>query len=318
MSVAAGTLPDLRRSRRTGYVLVLTAAALWALNGNVVKPFFRAGTSPALVAQLRMLFTWALAAIVIGLVRPAWLKVEASSLPGFALFGIGGLAAVQLTYFVAIALLPIGVAVLLQYLAPVLLVVYEGVFRRRPFRRPVLLALALSLSGCFLAVGAYRADLVRLNLAGTAVALLAAVCFAFYTTRAASLVERHPVPTVLFYGFAFGSLFWLGYDLVARPRWALTAPLAGVMLGVAALGTLLPFGLLIAALSVVVPSRAALVSTLEPVLAGTIAFFWFHEGLEPLQLLGAALVLAGIVLVQLENAEGARTGPAGARAAPGG
>jgi drug/metabolite transporter (DMT)-like permease len=286
--------------RRLGYVLVLLAASLWALNGNVVKPLFRGGTSPVLVAQLRMLFTCVLAGIVILAVRPAWLRVTPRELPAYALFGVAGLAAVQFTYFQAIALLPIGVAVLLQYLAPVLLVVYERLFGNEAFDRRVLAGLGCSVVGCFFAVGAYRADFVRLNLAGTGVALLSAVCFAFYTTQAAHLVRRRPVPTVLFYGFLFGSLFWLAYDAVLRPDYPLSGGVLALMLGSAFLGTLVPFGLLIAALRVLAPSRAGITSTLEPVLAGGIAFFWFGETLEPLQLVGAVLVLVGIVLVQLE------------------
>ncbi len=300
---------------RTGYGLVSLAATLWALNGNVVKPLFKAGTSPIAVAQLRMILTWLLAAGLILALRPAWLKVRLHELPAFAVFGIGGLTSVQLTYFVAIALLPIGVAVLLQYLAPVLLLAFERIVGQRPFDRRVLLAIGLSVSGCFLAVGAYRADLLRLNLVGTGVALLSAVCFAVYATQASRLVRRHPVATVLFYGFGFGSLFWLAYDLVSRRPVLVSSPVLAVMLGVAALGTLLPFGLLIAALRVLMPSRAAIVSTLEPVVAGAIAFAWFGEYLEPLQLLGGALVLGAIVLAQLEGTASAGGLPAGLRAA---
>ncbi len=291
----------MRLSRRWGYLLVMAAAGLWALNGNVVKPLFRSGTPPLVAAQLRMVFTWLLAGLLILVVRPAWLRLGPRAVPQFALFGVGGLASVQLTYFEAIALLPIGVAVLLQYLAPVILVVFERLTGKRMFSGRVLAALALSLSGCFLAVGAYRAELLRLNLAGTLVALLSAVCFAFYTTQAARLVSRHPVATVLFYGFGFGSVFWLVYDAVLRPQLGLSVRVVSLMLALAVFGTLIPFGLLIAALRVLLPSRAALVSTLEPVLAGAIAFFWFDETLEPLQLLGGVLVLAAIILAQLEG-----------------
>jgi drug/metabolite transporter (DMT)-like permease len=291
----------MRLSPRWGYLLVMLAASLWALNGNVVKPLFRSGTPPLVAAQLRMLFTCVLAGLLILAVRPAWLKLDRRAIPGFAFFGVGGLASVQLTYFEAIALLPIGVAVLLQYLAPVILVVVERLTGKREFDVRVLIALACSLSGCFLAVGAYRADLLRLNLVGTLVALLSAVCFAVYTTQAARLVSRHPVATVLFYGFGFGSLFWLAYDAVLRPELGLNARVVSLMLAVALLGTLIPFGMLIAALRVLLPSRAAIVSTLEPVLAGGIAFLWFNETLEPLQLVGGALVLAAIILAQLES-----------------
>jgi drug/metabolite transporter (DMT)-like permease len=104
---------------------------------------------------------------------------------------------------------------------------------------------------------------------------------------------------MLVYAFGAGTVMWIAYDLALRPPLPGSLSVWGAMAVIGLLGTLLPFGLEVAALRRLRPSVVGIVATAEPVFAGLIAFFVLRDLLELPQVLGAVLVLAGIVVVQL-------------------
>jgi drug/metabolite transporter (DMT)-like permease len=108
---------------------------------------------------------------------------------------------------------------------------------------------------------------------------------------------------MLVYGFGAGSLLWAGFDLAtgtAPPAdWRIWAVMG--LLGL--IGTLLPHGLFVMALRTIRPSSAGIVATAEPVFAGVIAFLAFGDRLQALQLGGAAIIIAGIIIVQSATSE---------------
>jgi drug/metabolite transporter (DMT)-like permease len=108
---------------------------------------------------------------------------------------------------------------------------------------------------------------------------------------------------MLVYGFGAGSLLWAGFDIAtgtAPPGdWRIWAVMG--LLGL--IGTLLPHGLFLMALRTIRPSSAGIIGTAEPVFAGVIAYLAFGDRLQPLQLMGAAIVIAGIITVQTDTGE---------------
>jgi drug/metabolite transporter (DMT)-like permease len=154
------------------------------------------------------------------------------------------------------------------------------------------------LIGAFFAVGAYQPSLFRVNLPGVMLGLVSAGFFAFYILRASTLVRRLNTWTVLLYGFGTGSLLWAVFDVATGT--ALPADLRiWVVMGLLGLvATLVAHGLFVLALRTIRPSSAGIVATAEPVFAGLIAFLVLGDRLQPLQLLGAAVIVAGIITVQ--------------------
>jgi drug/metabolite transporter (DMT)-like permease len=269
----------------------------------VVKALFRLNYSPLVLAQMRI--WWAFIGLLLSLlaIRPALLRVSRRELPALAVFGGIGLAGVQLSYYLTIARLNIAVALLVEYLGLVAVTAFERYHRRQAVGTRIWGALALVLVGAFFAVGAYQPSLFAVNLPGVMLGLVSAVFFAFYLLRASTLAQRLNTWTMLLYGFGAGSLLWAGFDIVsgtAPPAdWRIWAVMA--LLGLA--GTLLPHGLFVMALRTIRPSSAGIVATAEPVFAGVIAYLAFGDRLEPLQLVGAATIIAGIVIVQTGTSE---------------
>jgi drug/metabolite transporter (DMT)-like permease len=294
---------------RTGYLLVVLSAFLFAAGGNAVKVLFGLGYSPLVLAQLRIgwAFTWLL--LILLAVRPALLRIDRRHLPALAVFGTLGLAGVQLSYYLTIARINIAVALLVQYLGLVAVTAFERYQRQQAVPAQVWGALALVLAGAFFAVGAYQPALLRVNLPGVMLGLVAAAFFAFYVLRASTLAARLNTWTLLLYGFGAGSLMWAVFDVISGTRppadWRIW-----VAMGVVGLvGTLAAHGLFVRALRTIRPSSAGIVSTAEPVLAGLIAFLVLGDRLQPLQVFGAAVIIAGIVIVQAGSADAGVTAP---------
>lgn len=300
----------MSRSPKLGYALAAAAAAMWALNGSLARYLLDDGVPAARLAQLRSLGAFVVLLVVLAVRRPALLRVRREDLPRLAFLGIAGLALVHATYFLAITRLDIGVALTIQYLGPLLLLLWLRIVHRRRLARGLWGAAALSVLGCFLVVRGYAPG--SLDLLGVLFALGAAVTFATYLFASERSGHRYPATTTLVWAFGFASLFWA----IVEPLWSFpvgelqSAGRVGLALGVAIVGTLLPFVCMVAALRHVPAPRAAVVATLEPVLGAAIAWALHGQALAPVQVAGGLVVVAAIVWVQ------AQRGSSAAEAAP--
>jgi drug/metabolite transporter (DMT)-like permease len=281
-----------------GYGLALGAASLWGVGGVFAKVLFDRGMAPSVLAEVRIGLGFVAFAIIVALFGRRHARVRRGHLPLLVLFGVVGMAGVQLSYYESIKRLPVVLALLIQYLGPLLVLLYFWLRGRKVGGRLWLAAL-LTIVGCYFALGAYDADLLQVNVEGGAIALLSAAIFAFYLIVAERIVLLYSALTLLLYGFGVAALAWT----VVRPWW--TLPFAEwdattylLILGVLVVGTLLPFFLSSTALTMLPATRVGLAETIEPVVAGVAAFIVLGESLAAPQLVGGALVLAGIALAR--------------------
>jgi drug/metabolite transporter (DMT)-like permease len=301
-----------------GYVLVLTAVALWSLNGVLAKVVVTGeGLSALRLAEVRSTGAALLLFTAVALIRPKSLRVSPREAVYLLLFGVFGLAFVHFFYFLAISRLDIGIALVIQYIAPVLIALWARFFVHEPVRRRLWVALALSLTGLTLVVELWGGG-GTLNTTGVGASLAGAVAYALYILMADhSLRQGRDAFSLLGWGFVFAALFWA----VAQPWWtfpvdSLTgetsllgrlggfeAPVWLLVAYIVIFGTIVPFLLMVSALHYIPPARATIVAMAEPVMAGLAAWAWLGEELSGGQIVGGILVLAGIVLAQT-----ARTG----------
>jgi drug/metabolite transporter (DMT)-like permease len=148
-------------------------------------------------------------------------------------------------------------------------------------------------------VKAYDPSLLRLNLPGLVSGLLAACAFAAYILFTKRAVMRIPSWTLLVYAYAFATVFWW----ILTPPWVLLSQgyslrVWGLFFLIASAGTVLPFTLFTFGLIYLPATQASVISTMEPVVAAGAGLFLLGEVLDWPQLLGGALVVAGVVLVQ--------------------
>jgi drug/metabolite transporter (DMT)-like permease len=316
----AETRPD--RAATLGALLrVVVAAACWGLAAVFAKHVFERGVPPIRLAEARVAVAVAVLAPLLAWRSPRLLRPPPGTLPLLAGFG-ACVAAVNLSYYLAIDHLPVGVAVSLQYTGPAMVLAVTALAGAAPRHgRLAWLAAGITLAGAVLVSRALE-GLGGLDVPGVAAGLASAVTFAAYllTAELAGRRGAHPATTLL-WGFLTAVAIW---SLVA-PWWswpleALGDPgVALAVAGVGVVGTLLPFALAVGAVRVVSAATAGIAATSEPLFAAAFAWVLLGQRLAPPQLAGGVLVVAGVVLAQLAAAAaGPDRRPRGAgRPAPG-
>jgi len=292
-----------------GYALTLAAAAFFAVNGTVSTLALQAGVPAPRLTALRC--TGAAIGLVaaLAIAAPGRLRLARRDVPFLAVFGVVGVALTQYLYYVAIGRLPVGIALVFEMTAPVLIAFYVWLVRHEKVRRRLWVALLLSLSGLVFVAQVWQGG-GSLDPVGVGAALAAAVCLAtYYLMGERGTVARDPVALTC-WSFVAAAAFWA----VAAPWWefdasvleervpvslgSLELPLWALVTWIVVLGAIVPFWLSIAALRHLAPTTAGLVATVEPVFASAVAWVWLGQVLTGWQVLGGAVVLAGIVLAQ--------------------
>jgi drug/metabolite transporter (DMT)-like permease len=316
----AETQPE--RAAAAGAVArVVLAGACWAFAAVLAKYAFEHGVAPVRLAEARVAVAAAALAPVLAWRRPELLRPPAGTWPALAGFG-ASVAAVNLTYYLAIDHLPVGVAIALQYTGPAMLMAATALVAARGRRtgeevgRLAWVAAGLTLAGAVLVSRALE-GLGELDLPGLAAGLASAVLFATYLVTAERAGRRGAEPaTTLLWGFLIAVALWA----VVVPWWSWPLPaladpkVVAAVAGVGLVGTLVPFALAVGAVRVISAATAGIAATSEPVFAAAFAFVLLGQRLGPAQLAGAALVVAGVVLAQLASrGAGARRGRPGSR-----
>lgn len=284
---------------RLGYALTALSAACSALNGSLARYLLDDGISAARLSQLRSAVAFLLLLGALALFSPRRLRIARGDVPLMAWLGVAGIALVHASYFLAISRMDIGVALVIQYLAPALLLIWLKVVHKRRARWSLWAAVALSVAGCALVVDA-PSGAADLDAIGVLAAFAGAVTLAIYLTSSERAGLRYDAFTTLTWGFGFATAFWL----IVAPAWTFPWHELGSLrnvalaLGVAVVGTLVPFLLLVSALRHLPAPHVAVVAMLEPVLASVIAWALHDQALSVIQIAGGAIVLTAIAWLQ--------------------
>ena len=304
-------------SRTIGYLSVIAAGVLWASSGTASKALFLGGVTPFELVQARVSIAALFMALSLLLFAKRLLIVRLRDLGYFLVLGGVGLALVQATYLYTISKMQVAAAILIQYTSPILVAAYSICFWGERLTRLKVIALFLSLFGCYLVVGAYSLELLKLNREGAISGTASAALFATYSLLGERGMHRYHPWTVVFYALIFAAITWnvfqppfhflyAGYTL---EQWM-------YILYIAIFGTIIPFGLFFVGVNHIRSTRATITSTIEPISAGFIAFIFLGETLDLLQILGGALVIAAIALLQVQT-EKDQLAPASVRAGRG-
>ena len=295
-----------------GFALVGLGATLFIVNAGVSRVVLRAGVTPVELTTVRITGTAVCLLLVALLLDRSSLRPPRGRLaPLLVVHGLVGVAALQWCYFVAIDRLPVGLALLLEFQAPLLVVLWARFVQHEAVRRRVWLGLGLALVGLAMATGIVGGRLAW-DPVGILAGLAAAVCFATYFLVGEHGVAQLAPLRVMLWAFGVGALamnvaapVWdfpaglLGesVSLLGTLSWAF-APVSVLVLWVVVLGTMTPFGVEIAALRHLSASTVTMAAMLEPVGVAVLGWLWFREDLGVVATVGCALVLLGILAAQ--------------------
>jgi drug/metabolite transporter, DME family len=298
-----------------GYLYIGSAAFLWGVSATLGRTAFTGhalfGTvslgaslskiDPLILSQSRATLSLVvLLPVLLARRGTSVLRIPGRDLVQFFLLGVLGVAVSNYFYYLAIQRTNVAIAIILQYTAPVWVLLYTAV---RGAQRPSLLrisAVGLAVAGCALAVGLVGSGRFRMDAVGVMAALLAAFSFAFYNVGGHKVLARYDRWKVLLWVLVATSIFWI----FVNPPWKIVAAQYDrqqweFMLVFSLVSVLGPFSCYLAGLQHLEPTRAIVASCLEPVFSIVIAALVLGELVRPIQTVGIILVLVAIVLIQL-------------------
>jgi len=293
---------------RRSEVLLTLAAVMFASNGVASKLLLNGHISAWRLAQVRSISTFFILAALLAWRAPKTMRITKSEVPRLAALGAFGIAAVNGTYFLAISRMHVSIALLIEFTAPVWIVLYLRYVRKKRVPNEMWVALFLALLG--LAFVAQVWDGLTLDGIGVLAALASAFAVAFFFLAGEGMTEHRDNQSTTMWGFGFAALSWsLIMPIWTFPFDVFTAsiPLEGALEGynapgwvlilyVVFIGTVFPYLCVMNGLRNLAASTTSAFGMLEPIFAGVIAWFWFGEAWTAIQLVGGVIVIAGIYM----------------------
>ena len=301
-------------SRRTaiGYTLLLSATLLFALNGTVVKSILLSGVSAVTLSETRAMGAFVILLVIVAVTKPAALRIRRDEWKLLLAYGVIGVAMTQFLYFVAIERMPIGIALIIEFTAPIWVVLWVRFGRHQAVRGSVWVGLLLAVIGLALIAQIWQG--FTLDGLGVAAAFGAAFALAlFYVLGEHQRRGTHArdALSLTMWGMGGAALFWLLVPPWGFSLWSayagLSEPLAGsgpqlplwvLTIWMVVMGTVIPFALAMKSLAYITAAQASTIGMTEPLIASIIAWIVLSEVLTPVQIAGGAIVLAGVYLAE--------------------
>ncbi|MFF7732246.1 EamA family transporter [Streptomyces sp. NPDC007984] len=294
------------RGRGVGLGLALLSAVAFGGSGVAAKPLIEAGLDPLHVVWLRVVGA-ALVMLPLAVRHRALLRRRPGLLAGFGLLAVAG---VQAFYFAALSRIPVGVALLIEYLAPALVLGWVRFVQKRPVTRAAAVGVVLAVGGLACVVEVWSG--LGFDALGLLLALGAACCQVGYfvlSDQGSDAGDEAPDPLgVIAYGLLVGAAV---LTVVARPwtmDWSVLGgtasmdgtPVAAVVLlaWIVLVATVVAYVTGVVSVRRLSPQVAGVVACLEAVIATVLAWVLLGEHLSAPQIAGGAIVLVGAFIAQ--------------------
>ena len=295
-------------TRHKGEVLLVIGAIAFAFNGIVSKIVLQAGLSEWRMVQIRTGGAFLILITYVLLTNAKSLKVTRKELPLLITYSLFGFAIVQFGYFIAISRMHVSMALIIEFTAPIWIVLWIKYVRKSFVPKDMWVAISLAFIGMLLLAQVWKG--MTLDTLGVVAAFLDAFALATYFILGERLAHSRPTASLNALGFGIASAIWA----IAFPLWTfpteiftqtinLSGPLEShnapgwaLLLWVVVLGTILPYLCVLAGIKLLSASTSSVIGMLEPVFAGVFAWIWIGESWSAIQLVGGVIVIVGIYL----------------------
>jgi drug/metabolite transporter (DMT)-like permease len=295
-------------TRYKGEILTLLGAVFFSFNGVVAKLVLTSGLSSMRLTQVRCGGAFVFLGVYMFLRYRDKLKAKREDLPMLFVYGIVGFLLVQALYFVAITRLHVSIGLILEFTAPIWIVLWLRFVKRKVVPQLMWVAIFLAFGGLILIAQVWKGR--TLDPIGVIAALLDGIVLAAFFLLGEKLTAKRDVESLMVYGFGFASLglaiamplwsypteiFTQSMNLQGRfeafnvPGWVLIA-------WVIVMGTIVPYLLVVNGLKLLSASTSSVMGMAEPVIAGVFAWIWLSEKWNFIQLVGGVTVIIGIIL----------------------
>lgn len=290
--------------KKQGILFAAIAGVSWGITGVVGQYLFgEKGVTPEWLVAYRLLIS--------GIIMLAYQLIKKTDIfevwretkdrGRLLIYSVFGMMAVQLSFFVAVRYSNAGTATVLQYLNPMLLMLYFAVSRRIIPRKNEILMVVMALVGIFLIATKGNIHELALSPLGLFWGLGCAVATCLYSMLPIKLLKKFDVITICGWGMLLGGIV---LSVCVRP-WSIPVDMDGeiiaCMLFLILFGTILPFCCSLKAMPMIGPVYANLISSVEPVVAAVLAFAMLHTNFAIPEVVGFALIIGTIFLFAVDN-----------------
>jgi len=300
----------MTRSSRAliGYTYMTVGLFFFAVNGPVAKLALINGLESAQLSAFRIEGAFFCLLIAALFVSRKQLKVKRNEILPLIGYGFFGVAMTQFLYFVAIKRIEVGVALIIEYTAPLFVALYVRFVMKKEVSKRVWFSLFLALIGLSLITQVWTGS--KLDPFGVLCAFGAAIALAIYFIGGEPLAAKRDPIALTTLSMGVGAIFWM----VIQPWWTLpwsllsnpvslphelgTVSLGLIVAYIVVFGTVAPFWLYFIAFKYLDSKKAAIFGLLEPVGASITALFLLGESFIGIQILGGALVLIGVIFAE--------------------
>ena len=292
--------------KHRGELFLLAGALLFSFNGIVSKLVLTSSLSALNLAQVRSTGAFIILFLLIFFRSREKLRVTKKELPQLAFFGVIGIAAVQFLYFMAISRMHVSFALIIEFTAPIWIVLWIKYVKKRFVPTDMWIAIFLAFIGLLFIAQVWKGR--TLDTIGLIAAFLDAIALSIYFLMGEKLTKTRDIQSLTFFGFAFATLAWL----IILPIWNFPIEvfserinMQGIFDGfdtygwvliawIIIFGTIVPYLLVITGIKTLSASTSSVIGMVEPVLVGILAWWWLREAWLPLQIFGGVLVMIGI------------------------
>ena len=294
--------------KHRGELFLLAGALLFSFNGIVSKLVLMSSLSALNLAQVRSTGAFIILFLLIFFRSREKLRVTKKELPQLAFFGVIGIAAVQFLYFMAISRMHVSFALIIEFTAPIWIVLWIKYVKKRFVPTDMWIAIFLAFIGLLFIAQVWKGR--TLDTIGLIAAFLDAIALSIYFLMGEKLTKTRDIQSLTFFGFAFATLTWL----IILPIWNFPFEVFGERINMQGIfdgfdtygwvliawiiifGTIVPYLLVITGIKTLSASTSSVIGMVEPVLVGILAWWWLREAWLPLQIFGGVLVMVGIYI----------------------
>ena len=287
---------------KIGYVQVFIAGFFWGTTGSFMELLADAGTGNSLVSFLRVgsaaLIMFPVVWKTCGLKA---LRIDGKTLLMCAIMGFTAHTLFNICYTAAVASVGVATAAVLLYASLFFVCILSRIIFKEMITKYKVVALIVNIIGCTLTVTGGDPGTLSFILFGTIMGLTAALGYSTVPIFGKITTGRTHPTVITFYNFLFGTLFLLPLLAGGTPvRAQLSVEVLGLGLGAGLVSAVIPYMLFMSGLAKPVEtSKVNVIASMEVVVAALIGVYVFHEFINGWKLLGMALVLSSILIMNL-------------------
>jgi len=287
--------------------MVVAATVVWSTSGIFISLVVQNWDISAVsLAFWRDLSTFTALLIGIAFVRPTLLRVKRKDLPWLMAMGAISIGFFHVLWNTAVLLNGASVSTVIQCNAPIFVTVMAWIIFKEPLTSRKIIAVALSVIGTVLISGVLGMSTIQVSSLGVVAALTSAIFYGSFSLFGKKLTGDYNPWTILLYIFGFASLTLLPFQLFNPSPFPYQAPALFYFVGLILIATISGFAIYTTALAHMQASIAAITATSEVVFAAVLAYFILGERMDAWQILGAVLIVSGVILVSLPNGNSKR------------